>query len=980
MKQLPKLTLVTKDDQQPEGGKPTVGFELVSPDDLSPADKIKVQERVAELLPKASLIAVARTPRAWDLRPVVTRAGENDPSIIRFVGPEIQRATHLNARVKETLQRLKGLKDLSSSMYSWGVFHGELWYRRPLVERTLAHVLSGENPLSTEQMLSIARGLVEEVNKWHERGVVHAHITSSNISFQPNGRVALLDAAIGLASIQARHGATEYNLRSFAPEVLDAEAVTFSADLYGLGLVYRRLFVSLSSRHQFDPKRDRIESALKPLHEMSNALLDDDPNRRPTLAQVRSSVAHAANRLRESSASNKANPRPKLAPGAVQGKILRSGGKKREEEAFFETSEPEVSRPKREAPSERPAPKPERRNAPAPQQEDRPARVEAPVAGVADPFLQPMYDDEPFERPAERVQPVQQPQQTPPQQPQPMYANASPMQPVAPHQGMFPPTGPQGMPQPGYPPQGFVPQHPGMVPVQQPYFVPNPAYFQPGQYAMPNQGQYAQPVYQAPPADQQPSKSTNAPANSSPGGFWMWMALCCVLLGGFYYYRVNGLSQLPMLASRESTEQLREDWNSRIPSRMQPVALSAVAGDNPNRAAQDVIVSSARMTDLSAAGVNVSLLRVAFNDAWEVELRDDDRRVALALALGGLLKQNVPSDLPTLEGLHPGVLFALVSNVPKNVAKNYFSSLPASRLAQLPPPYGPAFKQLSDARPGLSCGDESVQRLARLAVKGVDLDEVVQFLKDDPALHLRTLAMLYSQDNSRAQTVLEILLKEPNAVVTSDSIQWGRTFKLLDWKELEASDRLFLLAGVPPAGQLNGENIGNMFAHPVPAIRSFAISKAISLIKMEHPGAMSALQILQNDPQLLSPAQTIKLMKILVSPADQDVAVVRGWLESQPPLQIVVPLLMSTAGEKKGTQLDTALAIYLKGKHWKPGVELLRKLSTHPDSYTRLFAYGEIYLMDDRETARMFLKSAQAKESDEQNQQQLQQMLLDLEH
>jgi hypothetical protein len=87
---------------------------------------------------------------------------------------------------------------------------------------------------------------------------------------------------------------------------------------------------------------------------------------------------------------------------------------------------------------------------------------------------------------------------------------------------------------------------------------------------------------------------------------------------------------------------------------------------------------------------------------------------------------------------------------------------------------------------------------------------------------------------------------------------------------------------------------------------------------------------------------------------------------------------VSTAGEKTGTVLDTALAVYLQGKHWKPEVDVLRKLSTHPDSYTRVFAYGEIYLMEDRETALEFLSAALTKETDTPNRQQLQQMILDL--
>jgi hypothetical protein len=237
---------------------------------------------------------------------------------------------------------------------------------------------------------------------------------------------------------------------------------------------------------------------------------------------------------------------------------------------------------------------------------------------------------------------------------------------------------------------------------------------------------------------------------------------------------------------------------------------------------------------------------------------------------------------------------------------------------------------------------------------------------------------MFSYNNGLSNSLLQVLLKHPNLSIDIPSIKWAKDWDLLSWKELEAGDQLFVLAGVPPAATVSPENLGKMFAHPSPAIRAYAIGKALDRIHMAHPGAFDVFRMIQNDPAILTPRQTVELAHLLERPDTLQMSTIQSWLETKPPLQIVAPLLLATAGQAKSTPLDTAFAVYLKENKWKPELGILRKLSQHPDDYTRLFAYNELYLMDDKETSREFLQAASRRENNPANKAQLQQMLDDL--
>ncbi len=1031
VKQLPKLTLVTKSDapsSEVESTRRAESFELVSLGDLSPGDQSTVQKIVNDCCPRATILAVARTPRAWDLRPVVAKGGEDGPSVIRCLAKDLKGSAHLNARVRETFDRLNMYPDLSSMTLDWGFLNGNLWYRRPLVEQTLAHLLAAKQSLSEEQTLRVAFDIVDAVSTWHNRGVVHGHLVSSNVFIGADRKISLLDPAVGLALNQALRSAADYDTNSFAPEVVDGQTVAYSSDVYGLGLVFRRLFLALSTRYQFEKNREQLEASLRPYIDLSAAMLERDPLRRPSLEQVYRLVGEAAGRLDPSSAPRKEGttisvgkaapvdnsesdrqvvakqpvragvgpfPRPGQVAKPQQGKIVRTG----KSEAAPKVEEPQSSGSRIRVTKDEPAPLErvevfKREEEPlgagvyptmTPPEYQQPQQYSAPHPGAPHPGA-PHPGSSPYPGGAspygvQQAVPVAVNNQYSP--PQPF------MQHPMPPQGYGVPMGPQGYAPPYAAPPYVGPSYPGQLPPQAAYGA-QPVYqpVHPGAPYVPLGYGHPEAPGPLPEGNYHRINLRKGEPSQSEGSIMPMLFFFGLCLLAFYIYRTGRTEQLPIIgdwltaqhggAESVTDSDIKSAWEGGIPSRMIPVAEAALQKDSPNLAAETAIVRSVRSGERSLPGVDVELLRVAFQTEWEADLKPTDRRVALALGLAGLLKERLPQDLEGFDRLHPGVLFALTANAGKNTTR-ILSTIPAKIMTALPPPYGPAFTELLDSSANLSCGDPGVQQLARIMTRGdAGIEELSTFLSEDADRRLRALAMFASFDNRFSRAVLAILMGLPQLSTEHPLLKWANQAELTKWSELPSADQIFIVAGMPPAAMPNGENLIKLLNHPSATLRSYAIEKSIDRLKMAHPGAREVFLLIKQNPALLGADQTKELAQMLKDPAAVALEQVMAWTKNDPPVTIVAPLLLASHKSKEATPVDVGFAKYLKDKRWVPDLNQLKLLATHPDTYTRLFAYDQIYALKDAETARDFLSIAITREQDSQNKKLLEQMILDL--
>ncbi len=462
------------------------------------------------------------------------------------------------------------------------------------------------------------------------------------------------------------------------------------------------------------------------------------------------------------------------------------------------------------------------------------------------------------------------------------------------------------------------------------------------------------------------------PQSDEAKGFGWFLAGLLVVLGVIYY--VMRIAPFGYETIEYNVSELRQDWQSRIPSRMLTVAEVALDPDADNKSVQDLIVASANKGE-QLPSVDVGLLRIAFDTRWEVELEPEDRRMAIAFGLARLLGENAPRDLGPLQERHPGILLAIAASAGPNLNR-ILSEIPVASLTRLPPPIGPAFIKLSQGAEDLSLADKAVQHLARFQSRGIErAEDLAVYLQDNTAVRLQALALLFSQDNYAAKTILEHLLNHPNIVLKHPEIVWARMWGLSKWEELEESDMLFVLAGAPPSTGVRTENIAKLFLHPNPQLRSYAIDQAINRVKFEHPGALEVLDKVRANPELVNAEQLARLAELLQDPENAAPKKVQALMASEPPTELLVPLLLSTRAQPKASRIDAWLALNLKSRGWEPSIAQLRNLSLHPDDYTRLFAYNKILRLEDEETARAFLETALEQEQKPDYREQLKKMI-----
>lgn len=908
-KKSPSLQLVEK-RSLPEG---RAGFEVASFSDLSASEQKRVERLMQQINPEAGIAGVAILPRAWDLRPIVVLPSEPErsPSVVRFLGPEVTLSLSLSSRVSDVLKRLVSLNDPASRLLQWGQLEGQIWYRRTLMTTMLNDRLVEPEPLSFTDALSIATRLVSTIEAWHSRGIIHGHIASSNIALGADGSVYVLDAGIGLAMVQANTalGVDEFP-KGYSPQTFAREAAQsefVSPAMDIFGL--GRVFWEVFGRvPRAEFSQNKMSGAdFKVIRELVLAMADDDASVRPALDVVKHTLEG------------------KIGRGRTAAKIAR------------------------------PDDRPERRvDAPLrPTQELTPAEI--PVRSLAAP------------PPAAPLRPTQE------------WSPAElPVREIA-HTAEAPAALKQGESLTGAAESAAAdfferPRTPGRrTPIED--FVPEPPQAVNESLSQELYGfEELAPSYDETeatadlPESREAIDQDTAPGGRSTSHLYFIAAGVLLLIFGIYYYLHDEAVQL-------SDDELRTAWESGMPSQMQQVALAAVRKPVQNQTAAALIVKSALGSDKPNTLINAPLLRVAFDRRWEAELSPTDRRVALTLATLPLLKNKVPTEQFDFPQLHPGVILAILASLPRPeaVAKiPGLSDLSAASLRRLPPPMNFTFEQLLHFRPDTKCGDAVVLALVHFATRGLQgVDEVAQFLEEDTGLRLATLAALFSTDESSARQLLEWVTKHQNFRVEHELIKWGRQVNLASWPGLSSNDKLFLLAGIPLKGVTSPELVVQMLGHPSATVRQAALQKTIDLVPLQHRGALKVLAELKEQPQLLTPLQTLQLALFLIRPEVARSREVREWLKTPLPQKFLQTLLLESADGDRPTAFDLEVALFLQRANWEPELDELSRLSHHPVRFVRLFAYSKIFRLSDREAALKMFRAAEKRERDEELKRQL---------
>ncbi len=922
VKKRPNLRLIQQEAERDLKGllNPEEEFSLLSLNELSSAEKSYAERFISEVAPDSGIIGIVETPRTWDIRPVVKVRGDDTPSIIRLLGPEVALTVEVRARINDLLDHFESNEELKSTILDYGVFEGQIWYRRQFADLTLQDLFQNQEVISLERARSLGGMILKAVGNLHARGIIHGHIYPANIALSKNvttehssgsltkDDISLIDTGIRVALIEASieskvDNVSDYLVRSLSPEMGVSKRPRFATDVYGLGLVLNGLF----SKVEFT----EVEAGrFTHTGEFISSMMDADPDNRPKLKSVVSTLGKFLKPRRRKPKSGSTLSKNKSANGGTSLNKPLSADKKtilvgkenkpkendnRGDNSTIDQNEDSSGSPKIKVAREiKPTTLMRATNISnftemsaleaEPKSEKK---VDAPRSEVDDSFLSDL-EVQTEDTSAKNI------------------------------------------------------------------------------FASEDERSARLDLGESSSEEEVAARAKKVVAAAhGPSNFAYLMASAFILAFSIFLYFNFGSQEYDF-----SNDELAVAWSSGLPSKMQIVAEAAVDEDAPNFFAESLIVKSAQLEDVESQSFNSELVRIAFDPRWEKNLADDDKQVALSLALAKILDGQGPKNFKSTDSLHPGVILALAASGGDR-ATRFLEGIPTSRLFELPAPVSSAFKVLGKEGENMDCGSDSVRILARISARGIvkgfkPTEELHSFVSSSPKNNTQALAVLFSKDEQSASSALVALLKHPNLKPNAPRFRWAMRYKFADteWNNISSSERLMMLGGLNPVSRLTKSQLETLFLHPDSDVRAAAIARALERFQWNHPGAVMIFKVLLERPDTLSAIQTARLAPMLSEPSKVPGKVVEDWLSGKPPLALVEALLLSTYAQSEATELDFAFSQYLFEQGWKPNRNQVKKLSVHPDRVTRLRAYEEIFKFEDKVLAVSLLEIAKEEESD----------------
>jgi hypothetical protein len=253
--------------------KPTVVLSLVKDNPTAskfislealPQEKKDLVQKYQKIIAPGSVLvgAVTQSGPTEDVRPVILQRGQM--TVSRVFSPQLLGSISLTDSFKRYVFHIEQLTPGLQGIVC-GSNEGIAWVTR----KYFTHLLSDnavEIPMTERPQLMSA--LLQYVEKLHAEGLIHGHIQPQNVALEKS-KLILIDHGFQIYDPGSSHPL------SLAPELRVTQTSVLSADIaadvYGLGLVAKRLFGG--------------ELAVE-YGNLIEVLLLNDPKLRPTLSQV----------------------------------------------------------------------------------------------------------------------------------------------------------------------------------------------------------------------------------------------------------------------------------------------------------------------------------------------------------------------------------------------------------------------------------------------------------------------------------------------------------------------------------------------------------------------------------------------------------------------------------------------------------------------------------------------------------------------
>ncbi|PXY19780.1 serine/threonine protein kinase [Prauserella coralliicola] len=178
--------------------------------------------------------------------------------------------------------------------------HGDPYVVMELLpSRSLAALLRAGRRLTVAQAAAVADAVAAALEAAHAAGITHRDVKPGNVLVAQDGRIKLTDFGIArnVSEVTMTHTGTMLGSPAFiAPEVASGGAVTYTADLWGLGAT---LFAATEGRPPYDVDGDPLETVSRvvhgevpqpspgPLAALVRGLMAKEPSERMSLSEVR---------------------------------------------------------------------------------------------------------------------------------------------------------------------------------------------------------------------------------------------------------------------------------------------------------------------------------------------------------------------------------------------------------------------------------------------------------------------------------------------------------------------------------------------------------------------------------------------------------------------------------------------------------------------------------------------------------------------
>ncbi len=218
------LTLASENSTARSSSREVIGIDALSAQQNTVAKHLVTRAKCSGVI-----VGALVGEESWETRPLVLINGKL--FILRFSDPGSALSRNKMNYIRSLYAQLGAHKDLARSAFAVGQSDGQIWTLRRFHQSTFENLSVKDSNSSLQHPVHISQKLIELVAIMQAAGIVHGHLSLTNIGADEETPM-LLD--FGFGALEASSG-------NLAPEVKNGLPPSLASDIYGLGKILEGL-------------------------------------------------------------------------------------------------------------------------------------------------------------------------------------------------------------------------------------------------------------------------------------------------------------------------------------------------------------------------------------------------------------------------------------------------------------------------------------------------------------------------------------------------------------------------------------------------------------------------------------------------------------------------------------------------------------------------------------------------------------------